>query len=48
MLRNVSTGAAGHEEKHQIEIPVRYDDVLKGTAVPGNFILLSGDVIVVP
>ena len=48
MLRNVSTGAIGHEEKHQIEIPVRYDDVLKGTASPGNFILLSGDVIVVP
>ena len=48
VLRNVSTGAEGHEEKHQIEIPLRYDDVLKGTAVPGNFILLSGDVIVVP
>lgn len=48
VLRNVSTGPEGHEVKHQIEIPVRYDDVLKGTAVPGNFILLSGDVIVVP
>jgi len=48
VLRNVSTGAAGHEEKHQIEIPVHYDDILKGSAVPGNFILLSGDVIVVP
>jgi polysaccharide biosynthesis/export protein len=48
VLRNVSTGSEGHEEKHQIEIPVRYDEILKGTAVPGNFILLSGDVIVVP
>lgn len=48
VLRNVSTGSEGHEEKHQIEIPVCYDDILKGTAVPGNFILLSGDVIVVP
>ncbi|HBH80401.1 MAG TPA: hypothetical protein DDY39_11300 [Nitrospira sp.] len=48
VLRNVSTGAVGHEEKHQIEIPVRYDDIVKGVAVPGNFILLSGDVIVVP
>ena len=48
VLRNVSTGAAGHEEKHQIEIPVHYHNILKGTAVPGNFILLSGDVIVVP
>lgn len=48
VLRNVSIGAQGHEEKHQIEIPVHYDNILKGTAVPGNFILLSGDVIVVP
>ena len=48
VLRNVSTGAAGHEEKHQIEIPVHYEDIVKGVAVPGNFILLSGDVIVVP
>jgi polysaccharide export outer membrane protein len=45
VLRNAGTGS---EEKRQIEIPVRYDDILKGTAVPGNFILLSGDVIVVP
>lgn len=45
VLRNVNTGSEGHEEKHQIEIPVRYDDILKGT---GNFILQSGDVIVVP
>lgn len=48
VLRNVSTGSEGHEEKHQIQIPVRYDDILKGTAVPGNFVLLSGDVVVVP
>lgn len=48
VLRNVSTGAVGHEEKHQIEIPVHYEDIVKGIAVPGNFILLSGDVIVVP
>lgn len=48
VLRNVSTGSEGHEEKHQIEIPVNYSDILKGTAVPGNFILQSGDVIVVP
>lgn len=48
VLRNVSTGSEGHEEKRQIEIPVPYDKILKGTAVPGNFVLLSGDVIVVP
>jgi polysaccharide export outer membrane protein len=48
VLRNVSIGSEGHEKKRQIEIPVHYDDILKGTAVPGNFILQSGDVIVVP
>jgi polysaccharide export outer membrane protein len=48
VLRNMSIGSLGHEGKRQIEIPVRYDDILKGTAVPGNFILRSGDVIVVP
>jgi len=35
-------------EKHQIEIPVQYDDILKGNATVGNFYLRSGDVIVVP
>ena len=45
VLRNITNGS---EEKHQIEIPVRYDDILQGTAVPGNFVLRTGDVIVVP
>jgi polysaccharide export outer membrane protein len=45
VLRNVNVGS---EQKHQVEIPVHYDAILKGTAVPGNFILRSGDVIVVP
>ena len=35
-------------EKRQIEIPVQYDDILKGDATVGNFYLRSGDVIVVP
>jgi polysaccharide biosynthesis/export protein len=48
VLRNVSTGSEGHEKKRQIEIPVHYDNILKGIAVPGNFTLRSGDVIVVP
>jgi polysaccharide biosynthesis/export protein len=38
----------GSSEKHQIEIPVQYDDILRGNAMPGNFYLRSGDVIVVP
>ena len=48
VLRNVSIGPEGHEKKRQVESPVHYDDILKGAAVPGNFILWSGDVIVVP
>jgi len=48
VLRNVNTGSEGHEKKRQVEIPVHYGDILKGTAVPGNFFLRSGDVIVVP
>jgi polysaccharide biosynthesis/export protein len=35
-------------EKYQIEIPLQYDDILKGNATLGNFYLRSGDVIVVP
>jgi polysaccharide export outer membrane protein len=38
----------GASEKNQIEIPVQYDDILKGNAAVGNFYLRSGDVIVVP
>jgi polysaccharide export outer membrane protein len=38
----------GSSEKHQIEIPVQYDDILRGDATLGNFYLRSGDVIVVP
>ena len=40
--------ANGSNEKHQIEIPVEYDNILKGNATLGNFYLRSGDVIVVP
>jgi polysaccharide export outer membrane protein len=38
----------GSSEKNQIEIPVQYDNILKGNATVGNFYLRSGDVIVVP
>jgi polysaccharide export outer membrane protein len=38
----------GSNEKHHMEIPVQYDDILSGTATVGNFYLKSGDVIVVP
>jgi polysaccharide export outer membrane protein len=40
--------ASGPGDKHQVEIPVQYDDILKGNAMLGNFFLRTGDVIVVP
>ena len=45
VLRVMADGSNG---KHQVEIPVQYDEILKGNAVPGNFFLRIGDVIVVP
>ena len=45
VLRVAGDGPNG---KQQVEIPVQYDDILKGNAVPGNFFLRIGDVIVVP
>jgi polysaccharide export outer membrane protein len=45
VLRVMADGSSG---KHQVEIPVQYDEILKGNAVPGNFFLRIGDVIVVP
>jgi len=32
----------------EIRIPVRYDDLVSGTGLLGNFILKTGDVVVVP
>jgi polysaccharide export outer membrane protein len=45
VLRNAKHGT---EEQHQFQIPVRYYDVIAGRSNSGNFILHSGDVIVVP
>ncbi|MEC4888822.1 MAG: polysaccharide biosynthesis/export family protein [Nitrospira sp.] len=45
VLRVTTNGSA---EKQQIEIPVEFDNILKGNATVGNFYLRSGDVIVVP
>lgn len=33
---------------HEIRIPVRYSDLVSGKGEPGNFILRSGDTLVVP
>ena len=47
-IKVLRVSAEGPNGKHQIEIPVQYDEILKGNAVPGNFFLRIGDVIVVP
>jgi polysaccharide export outer membrane protein len=47
-IKVLRVSADGPNGKHQIEIPVQYDEILKGNAVPGNFFLRIGDVIVVP
>lgn len=44
----VRTVKSSHGEEHQIQIPVRYEDLFKGGGDIGNFTLMSGDTIVVP
>jgi len=47
-LQVVRNSANGDGKPHEIRIPVRYDDLLSGGGGPGNFILKSGDIVVVP
>lgn len=47
-IKVLRVSADGPNGKHQMEIPVQYDEILNGNAVPGNFFLRIGDVIVVP
>jgi len=47
-IRVLRVTVNGASEKQQVEIPVVYDDILKGDSALGNFYLRSGDVIVVP
>lgn len=35
-------------ESAQISIPLNYGDLVKGQGTPGNFVLKSGDIIVIP
>lgn len=45
----VLTKTGNPEDKpQQVEIPVRYSDIIAGKADPGNFYLRAGDIIVVP
>lgn len=45
VLRMVTNG---HGEPKQVQIPVPYDDIILGKNLEANFVLKSGDVIVVP
>ena len=45
VIRNVSTEDG---KSREIRIPVRYDDLISGQGEIGNFVLKSGDVVVVP
>lgn len=47
-LQVVRNSANGDGRLHEIRIPVRYDDLLIGQGGPGNFVLKSGDTLVVP
>ncbi len=40
--------ANGDGTPREVHIPVSYDDLLAGEGEPGNFILKSGDIVVVP
>lgn len=44
----VRTVKSSSGEEHQVRIPVRYDDLVKGNGPISNFTLMSGDTIVVP
>ena len=45
VVRNtIGNDGAPHEDR----IPVRYDDLLTGKGEPGNFLLRSGDTVVIP
>ena len=45
VLRNSPNGGG---TTHEMRIPVKYDELVSGTGIVGNFYLRSGDTIVVP
>ena len=47
-IQVIRNSANGDPLKREMHIPVRYNDLLSGEGATGNFILKSGDVIVVP
>lgn len=47
-MQVVTTEVNGDGRPHELRIPVRYDELLSGKGERGNFILKSGDIVVVP
>jgi Periplasmic protein involved in polysaccharide export len=47
-MQVVTTEVNGDGRPHEIRIPVRYNDLLNGKGERGNFVLKSGDIVVVP
>jgi polysaccharide export outer membrane protein len=47
-MQVVTTEANGDGRPHEIRIPVRYEELLSGKGERGNFVLKSGDIVVVP
>lgn len=47
-MQVVTTEVNGDGRPHEIRIPVRYDELLSGKGEGGNFVLKSGDIVVVP
>lgn len=45
VIRVIKDGQYGPKE---IRIPLEYDDLVSGSGTPGNFILMSGDTIIIP
>jgi len=47
-MQVVTAEVNGDGRPHEIRIPVRYDELLSGKGERGNFVLKSGDIVVVP
>ena len=47
-LRVVRMVENGDHTRHEVHIPLRYSDLVAGSGEPGNIVLHSGDIVVVP
>ncbi|MBA2252819.1 MAG: polysaccharide biosynthesis/export family protein [Nitrospirales bacterium] len=47
-MQVVTTEVNGDGHPHEVRIPVRYNELLSGEGERGNFVLKSGDIVVVP